>query len=70
MYSCPVCEDHRRKYVYNLREFNRVDKLFSECDSWATCKRNIAMFLYHVFKRRRQAADVVQADDLYQHCTL
>ena len=60
MYSCPVYEDLRKKYVYNIRDFNRVDKLFSECDSWGV--RNIAMFLYHVFKRRREAVDVVYAD--------
>ena len=56
LYGCPVYEDIRQKFLYSIREFNRVERLFTVNDTYMI--RSIAMFLYYAFKRRREAAEV------------
>ena len=54
--GCLVYEDIRQKFLYGIREFNRVERLFRVNDTYMI--RSIAMFLYYAFKRRREAAEV------------
>ena len=48
-------KDLRRKYIYDVREYNKEEQLF--LNSSTDVIRAVAMLLYHVFKRRREAAD-------------
>ena len=61
LYGCPVYEDIRQKYVSNVCYFSSVERLFSADDPMLI--RSIAMYLYHTLKRRREAAEVVIADE-------
>ena len=61
LYGCPVYEDLRRKFMYNFRDFNRVEQLLSSIDTYTI--RDMAMFLYYALKRRREAAGEEFADE-------